>query len=265
MMETGTDKILSRIKDGVAWLTINNPERRNAISLEMWERIGELAAIYDADDAVRVVVLTGAGDKAFASGADISQFEESRSNAEASERYTEMSAGAREQIGNLRKPVIAMIRGFCLGGGIALALKADLRIASTDAQFGIPAAKLGLAYGFDGLRALTNLVGPSIAKEFLFTARRFSAPEALRFGLVNRVTEASELESVVQDAARMIAENAPLTIQSAKLTINEILKDPNARDMAALDDLKRVCMDSQDYAEGRRAFMEKLKPVFFGR
>ena len=264
-MAASADKILSRIEDGVAWLTFNNPERRNAISLEMWQRIGELAAAYDGDDAVRVVVLTGAGDKAFASGADISQFEENRANAEASERYAKISAGAREQIGSLRKPVIAMIRGFCLGGGIALALKADMRIASTDAQFGIPAAKLGLAYGFDGLRALTDLVGPSIAKEFLFTARRFSAEEALRFGLVNRVTEASDLESAVQEAARLIAGNAPLTIQSAKFTVNEILKDADTRDIAALEELKRMCMDSLDYAEGRRAFMEKRKPVFIGR
>ena len=264
-MDENEAKILSIKEKGTAWLTFNNPQRRNAISLEMWEEIGAYVQDYDADDAVRVVVISGAGDKAFASGADISQFEEKRSNAEAAERYARVSQSARESLGTLRKPVIAMIRGYCLGGGVAIALKADIRIASSDAQFGIPAARLGLAYSFDSLKGLSDLVGPSIAKEFLFTARRFSAEEALRVGLINRMTEASDLEPLVRDYAQMISENAPLTIRSAKRTLNEIPKDPDKRHMGALEELTRLCMDSDDYAEGRRAFMEKRKANFIGR
>lgn len=264
-MNLTTDKIIAEKDGAIGWIVFNNAERRNAISLEMWDSVRIAIEEYDGDDAIRAVVVRGAGEKAFASGADISQFEEKRANAEAAEAYANVSQSTRERMGKLSKPLIAMVHGFCLGGGLAVALKADMRIASTEAQFGIPAAKLGLAYGFDGLKALSDLVGPSYAKEFLFTARRFKAEEALRIGLVNDVVPAAELEARVRSCAAMIAENAPLTIRSAKVTINEILKDPEKRDMAAVEGLTRLCMDSQDYAEGRRAFMEKRKPNFIGR
>jgi enoyl-CoA hydratase len=264
-MQLTTDKIIAEKDGAIGWLVFNNPERRNAVSLEMWENIRTVLDAYDGDDEIRVVVLRGAGDKAFASGADISQFEEKRSNAEAAEAYARVSQTARDRMGRLSKPLIAMIRGFCMGGGLAVALKADLRIASEDAQFGIPAARLGLAYAFESLKALSDLVGPAFAKEILFTARRFKAEEALRIGLVNRVVPVEQLETTVREYAAMIAENAPLTIRASKLGLTEVMKDPDKRDLAAVENLNRLCMDSQDYAEGRRAFMEKRKPNFLGR
>lgn len=264
-MDLGTDKIIAGSEDGVGWITFNNPERRNAVSLEMWQAVARAAEAFDANHDVRVVVLTGAGDKAFVSGADISQFEKNRSDADAAEEYGKISETARTKLGALQKPVIAMIRGYCLGGGLGVAMKADIRIASEDAQFGIPAAKLGLAYAYESLKALVHLVGPAHAKEILFTARRLNANEALRIGLVNAVVPSEELEATVRKYCEMITANAPLTIKSSKMTVTEILKDPELRDLTGLDAMKRVCMDSEDYAEGRRAFMEKRKPEFVGR
>jgi enoyl-CoA hydratase/carnithine racemase len=264
-MQLTTDKIIAEKDGAIGWLVFNNPERRNAVSLEMWESVQIALDAYDGDDAIRVVVVRGAGDKAFASGADISQFEEKRNNAEAAEAYARISQAARDRMGRLSKPLIAMIRGFCMGGGLGVAVKADIRIASEDAQFGIPAARLGLAYAFESLKTLSDLVGPSFAKEILFTARRFTAEEALRIGLVNRVVAGDQLEATVREYAAMIAENAPLTIRASKLSLTEVVKDPDKRDLAAIETLNRLCMDSEDYAEGRRAFMEKRKPRFVGR
>ncbi len=264
-MQLETDKILAEKRDGIGWLTFNNPERRNAMSLEMWSAVGTVVDAFEADDEVRVVVMRGAGDKAFVSGADISQFEEKRANAEAAEEYGRISEAARAKLGGMRKPLIAMIRGFCMGGGLGVAMKADLRIASSDSQFGIPAAKLGLAYAFESLRALVQLVGPAKAKDILFTGRRLPADEALRIGLVDIVVPAEELEGKVNEYCQTIAGNAPLTIASAKFTVQQVIKDPDQRDVETMEELKRICMDSADYAEGRRAFMEKRKPVFTGR
>jgi enoyl-CoA hydratase len=264
-MQLQTDKMLAEKDGSIGWMIFNNPDRRNAVSLEMWQAVDAILEEFDQDDEIRVVVVRGAGDKAFVSGADISEFEKQRSDAEAAEAYGRISGAARARLGSLRKPVIAMIRGFCLGGGLAVAMKTDVRIASEDAQFGIPAARLGVSYAFESVQALTHLVGPAFAKEILYTGRRFMAEEALRIGLINRVTSIDELESVVRDYASTIAGNAPLTIRSAKLVIGEICKDPERRDMAAVETAHRACFDSQDYAEGRRAFMEKRKPAFVGR
>jgi enoyl-CoA hydratase/carnithine racemase len=264
MMQLGTDKILAEKKDGIGWLTFNNPERRNAMSLEMWHAVETVLEDYENDPEVRVVIMHGAGGKAFVSGADISQFEDQRKNAEQAEAYAKISEGAKKRLATLSKPLIAMIQGFCIGGGLGIATSADIRIASDDSRFGIPAAKLGLAYAFGALEKLVALVGPAFAKEILFTGRKLDAQEALRIGLVNRVVPADRLEATVREMAAEIVGNAPLTVRSSKITIDQVVTDPDKRDMALVEESFRRCFDSKDYAEGRKAFMEKRTPVFTG-
>src|ERR1700756_5481137 len=227
-------KILKNVTDGIGVVTFNNPEKRNAMSLEMWEGLGQALTELRDDDAVRVVVLVGAGDKAFVSGADISQFEKTRHNAAASEEYSRKSEAQRALLGNFPRPTISCIRGFCLGGGLQVAMLTDIRIAAQDSQFGIPAAKLGIAYGFDGLRNLVSLVGPSWARLIMYTGMRIDSKEALRIGLVDRVIPTNELWGATMEIARTISENAPLAIKAAKITIAQVLKDPAERDMAAI-------------------------------
>ncbi|MGJ4899274.1 enoyl-CoA hydratase [Bradyrhizobium oligotrophicum] len=260
------DKILmTRADDGVGIITFNNPDKRNAMSLEMWEGLGQALVALRDDDAIRVVVLTGAGGKAFVSGADISQFEQSRHNAAASEAYAERSAAQRALLAGYPKPTIACISGFCLGGGLQIAMLTDMRFAAADSQFGIPAARLGIAYGYDGLRNLVSLVGPSQARLLLYTGLRIDAAEALRIGLVDRMMSNDELLPATLEIARTIAVNAPLAVKAAKITIAEVLKDESRRDMEAIKRIGDICMDSEDFREGRRAFMEKRKPAFKGR
>jgi enoyl-CoA hydratase/carnithine racemase len=258
-------KILKTITEGVGVVTFNNPGKRNAMSLEMWEGLGQALTELRDDPDVRVVVLFGAGDKAFVSGADISQFEKTRHNAAASEEYAKKSEAQRTLLGNYPKPIIACIRGFCLGGGMQLAMLADIRIAAEDSQFGIPAAKLGIAYGYDGLRNLVSLVGPSWARLIMYTGMRIDSQEALRIGLVDRVLPNGELWDATMEIARTISVNAPLAIKAAKITIAQVLKDPANRDMAAIKQIGMECMDSEDFREGRRAFMDKRKPQFKGK
>jgi enoyl-CoA hydratase len=258
-------KILQRVADGVGVITFNNPEKRNAMSLDMWEGFGHALVELRDNAEVRVVILFGAGDKAFVSGADISQFEKTRHNAEASEEYSRKSAAQRALLANYPKPIIACIRGFCLGGGMQVAMAADIRIAAHDSQFGIPAAKLGIAYGYDGLKHLVSLVGPSWARLIMYTGMRIDSAEALRIGLVDRVVPDHELWGATMEIARTISGNAPLAIQAAKITIAQVLKDPEQRDMDAIKAIGTACMDSEDFREGRRAFMEKRKPQFKGR
>jgi enoyl-CoA hydratase len=258
-------KILQSIADGVGIVTFNNPEKRNAMSLEMWEGLGNaLTELRDNPD-VRVVIMVGAGDKAFVSGADISQFEKTRHNAEASEEYSKRSAAQRALLADYPKPTIACIRGFCLGGGMQVAMLADIRLASDNSHFGIPAARLGIAYGYDGLRHLVSLVGPSWARLIMYTGMRIDSTEALRIGLVDRVIPDAELWGATMEIATTISGNAPLAIKAAKLTIAQVLKDPGQRDMDAIKEIGTACMDSEDFREGRRAFMEKRKPKFNGR
>ncbi|TPQ31808.1 enoyl-CoA hydratase [Bradyrhizobium guangdongense] len=258
-------KILKAVSDGVGTVTFNNPDKRNAMSLEMWEGFGQALTSLRDDDAVRVVVLRGAGGKAFVSGADISQFEKTRHNAEASEEYSRRSEAQRALLANYPKPTIACIQGFCLGGGMQVAMLTDIRIASASSQFGIPAAKLGIAYGYDGLRHLVSLVGPSWARLLMYTGMRIDAAEALRIGLVERVIPDDELWGAVMEIAHTISENAPLAIKAAKITIAQVLKDESQRDMAAIKAIGAACMDSADFREGRQAFMEKRKPQFKGQ
>ena len=258
-------KILQATADGVGIVTFNNPEKRNAISLEMWEGLGQSMIELRDDPSIRVVILRGAGGKAFVSGADISQFEKERHNAAASENYARRSAAQRALLASYPKPIIASINGFCLGGGLQIAMSADIRIAADNSQFGIPAAGLGIAYGYDGLRNLVSLVGPSQARLLMYTGMRIDAAEAARIGLIDRVVTDAELQSVTADIARTIAANAPLAVQAAKITIAEVLKDPAERDMDAVRRIGTACMDSEDFREGRRAFMEKRKPRFAGK
>jgi enoyl-CoA hydratase/carnithine racemase len=264
MTMSETDKVLSRIEGGVGTLTFNNPERRNAVSLEMWEAAAGILEKFARDAAVRVVVVTGAGGKAFVSGADISRFGEERSTEEGIARYNTAVEKANNAFYEFPKPTIAMIRGYCIGGGLGLAVCCDLRICSDGSRFGVPAAKLGLGYGFPGIKRLSDLVGPAFTKEIFFTARQFDAEEARAMGLVNRVLPDAELETFVQGYADAIAGNAPLTVNAVKFIAGEVSKGESERNLAKAADMVRKCFASKDYVEGRTAFMEKRKPAFTG-
>lgn len=258
-------KILKSITDGVGIITFNNPEKRNAMSIEMWDGLGAALIELREDANVRVVILTGAGDRAFMSGADISQFEKNRRDAKANEEYNRNSDAQRALLAEYPKPTISCVRGFCLGGGMQIAMLTDMRFAAVDSQFGIPAAKLGIAYGFEGLRHLVSLVGPSWARLILYTGMRIDSAEALRIGLVDRVMANDKLWSETLEIARTISGNAPLAVKAAKITIAQVLKDKDERDMGAIKAISTACMDSEDFREGRQAFMEKRKPQFKGR
>lgn len=259
----GTDKMLCRNADGIGWMIFNNPERHNAVSMEMWAAAERILAGFAADPAVRVVVVAGAGGKAFVSGADISKFDSERGSKEAVDAYQAQTAKVYEALAAFPKPTIAAIRGHCIGGGTALAVCCDMRICTENSSFGIPAAKLGLGYPLPGIRRLVHLVGPSFAKELFFTAKRFTAEDARVMGLVNRVVPEAALDATIEDYAATIAGNAPLTVDSVKAIVGEALKpDP---DEALCDRLVRGCFASEDYVEGRRAFMEKRPPRFQGR
>ncbi|MCP4963578.1 MAG: enoyl-CoA hydratase [Actinomycetia bacterium] len=264
-LELRTPYMKAEVIDGIGWMTFNNPERRNAMKMEMNEAIAEILASFHADDHVRVVVMQGAGDKAFVSGADISEFETHRSTPEGRQRFDAVAAAAGRAFASLDKPLIAKIRGFCMGGGLATALQADIRISADDGQFGIPAARLGLGYGFSGIHKLIGLIGPAMTNEVLMTARRFSAEEAFAMGLINRVVPAVDLDAAVVELASQIAANAPLTVKAAKAAVGEAVKDPERRDLDRIAVMVETCFNSEDYIEGRRAFMEKRQAEFKGR
>jgi len=260
-----SDKMLAN-KDGrVGTMTFNNPERHNAVSLEMWQAAAKILDDFAKDDEVRVVVLTGAGGKSFVSGADISKFEDERASREAVERYNAATEKVYSGIHSYPKPTIAMIQGYCIGGGLNLAVCCDLRFCSEGSRFALPAAKLGLGYGYAGLKRFIDTIGPSHTKDIFFSARQFGAAEALSMGLVNRVLPDSELASAVRDHAEGIAANAPLTVAAIKQISLEVLKPEGERDLKKAADLVARCFASQDYVEGRQAFLEKRKPVFTGK
>ena len=260
-----SDKMLAR-KDGrVGTMTFNNPERHNAVSLEMWQAAAKILDDFAKDDEVRVVVLAGAGGKSFVSGADISKFEDERASREAVERYNAATEKVYSGIHAYPKPTIAMIQGYCIGGGLNLAVCCDLRFCSEGSRFALPAAKLGLGYGFAGLKRFIDAIGPTQTKDIFFSARQFGAAEALAMGLVNRVLPDAELASAVRDYAEGVAGNAPLTVAAIKQISLEVLKPEGERDLKKAADLVARCFASQDYVEGRQAFLEKRKPVFTGK
>ena len=263
-MELKTEKMIAEKENGIGWMTFNQPERRNAISHEMREGILAILGDFEADPMVRVIVMKGAGHKAFVSGSDISRAVKGGATAAELERQGKLSGLVQERFATLAKPLIAMIRGYCLGGGVATALYADLRIAADDSQFGIPAARLGNAYNWRYTRMLVDAVGPARAKDILITARRYSATEALQMGLVHQVVATDALEDTVRGVAAAIADNAPLSVIAAKAMINEAMKDPGARDMEKVARVRKACLESADFAEGMRAFNEKRKPRWTG-
>ena len=264
-LDLGTDKMIATKADGIGWMIFNNPERRNAVSVAMREAVPKILDAFASDDEVRVLVMRGAGDKAFVSGADISEFDQRRDSPEAARQYDDGAVQVDAAFRAFHKPVIAMLRGFAMGGGLLLALRADIRIAADDLQFGIPAARLGLGYSHRGVRALIDAVGPAYASEILLSGARFGADDALRMGIVNRVVAPEQLEPAVLELAGAIASNAPLTIRALKAAITETQRDPGDRDLAMVEEFVSACFASEDYIEGRRAFAEKRQPEFTGR
>jgi enoyl-CoA hydratase/carnithine racemase len=265
MAETNGGPGLRYVEDGaIAWLVADNPTRMNALNSAMWKALPEAVGTAVADPDVRVIILRGAGDKAFSAGADISEFDKARTG-EAAKIYDALNEAAFNALIRCPKPTIAMIHGFCLGGGLGIALCCDIRIADEQSQFAIPAAKLGLGYNARWVRPILSAIPAARAKELLFTARRFRSADAEAMGLVSRLVPKADLEATVRSMASEIAENAPLSIAAAKRVIDEISRRPENPDMRALDEVVEACFASEDYAEGRRAFLEKRKPVFKGK
>ena len=254
-----------RREDHIGIIVLDHPERHNAISSDMWQGLLDSATELAGDPEIRVVLLRGEGDKAFAAGADISEFSDKRTDSSANQEYDNVSDRAYTALLTIPKPLIAMIHGYCIGGGLAVALTADIRVAADDASFTIPAARLGLGYRAAGLGRLIDLVGPSATKRILFLADRFRADEALMMGLVNRVVPKSELEDATADWLNKICDNAPLTIRAAKAATDEWTKPQSAQDFGKINELVDACFDSADYREGVEAFMAKRKPRFTGR
>ncbi len=265
--QSPTERVQSWMDEdgGTLHIRFNNPERHNALSVDMWEAVPVLLALAEADERVRLVVFSGAGEKAFVSGADISQFEDMRAAREAVARYELMAEQALMGIYNCSLPTLACIRGYCIGGGVNVAMSCDIRIASSDAVFSIPAARLGLGYRYSAMKNLVDLVGPGVAKDLFFTARRISAVEAKEVGLISRVCAPDQLPALLAEYTQALAANAPLTVRAGKAIVAEILKPSPEVDFDKCRALIQGCFQSEDYAEGRKAFMEKRKPVFRGK
>lgn len=260
-----SDKMLARKDGAIAHMIFNNPERHNAVSMEMWEAAEAILSDFNADDDIRVIVLSGAGGKAFVSGADISKFGDERASAEAVKQYGEATARAYSNLYNSPKPTIAMIRGYCIGGGLGLAACCDMRFCTEESRFGLPAARLGLGYSLSSIKRLADVVGLAAAKDICLSARRYDAAEAREIGLVNEVLPDAALEGHVEEYAAKVAANAPLTIAAMKQIFVELVKDPGDRDLDACDAAVDRCFASEDYLEGRQAFMDKREPQFKGR
>ena len=260
-----TDKILQRRDGSIAHIIFNQPEKRNAVSLEMWTAVDEAINKLATDQSVRVLMLSGAGGKSFVSGADISKFESERSSKGAVIEYNQMTKKVYDGVANFPKPTIAQIDGFCVGGGVGLAASCDMRFCGTASQFAIPAAKLGLGYEYEGVNRMVQIVGPAFTKEVFFTARRFSAQEVASMGFVNKVIKDKDLASYCVEVAHIIAANAPLTIEAIKFIANQCILEESEKDLDACNAKVMACFESVDYIEGRRAFMEKRTPIFEGK
>lgn len=257
--------IQQRREGAIAYVTFDNRERFNAMSHDMCSAAHQAFIEIAADPKVRAVVIEGAGEKAFIAGADISEFDTLRDTPEAQKKHAEILGGMNEALLNISVPVVARIRGWCLGGGMAVALCCDLRISSSNSRFGIPAAKLGLGYAYRPLEQLCEIVGHSNAREILFTGNKFSADEAFDMGLVNRVFADSKFDDEFLSYIENIAANAPLTLKAAKFTLNQFGRAREERDLETSNKMTQNCDQSDDFIEGRHAFMEKRKPVFNGR
>jgi enoyl-CoA hydratase/carnithine racemase len=258
-----TAKLIAEIHGSTGTLVLNAAQRRNALSLDMWQSIPRIVADFDRNTNVRSIVIRGAGDEAFAAGADISEFEANRATDDSAKAYDAATGAATLSLTNCSKPVIAAIRGICFGGGMALAMACDIRLATDDSRFCIPAAKLGVGYGAPGTAALVARLGPSLAAEMLFTGRVYNAQEALARGIVQAVATRADFDSLLSNYTTTLAANAPLSIAASKMAIRAALSG-NPQDRAAADQAVAACMASTDYAEGRKAFLEKRKPIFQG-
>ena len=261
----GEKSILTRHEAPLGWLIVNRPQVKNALNFEAWRGIVAAMDELNADPEVRVIIMRGVTADSFISGADISEFPSHRANAEQARAYRDAPGNATTGLSQSPKPVVAMIAGICIGGGLQVALSCDMRIAARGTRFGIPAARLGLAYPLEGVLSLSQIVGPANARDILMSARIFDAEEAFAMGLVNRLVDPTELESNVRDYATRMAANAPLTMAAAKATIREGLKDGAARDLKKIAAMVSQCFDSEDYREGVKAFLEKRRPNFQGR
>ncbi len=264
-LQLDTERMLAHSEDGIGWMTFNNPARHNALSLEMWRGIGDILETWSTDADVRVVIMRGAGGKAFVSGADISEFDSRRASAAQRVEYDNIAGRASHRLATFEKPMLAMIEGYCVGGGLATALAADIRFATPDSRFGIPAAKLGLGYDYPGLAKLARLVGPSRARDILFSARLMEAAEAERIGLVNFLAGRDSIEAETVGYARAVAANAPLTVKAVKAALNTWENGADRTDIERVKRLVDACFDSDDYKEGRSAFMAKRPPRFQGK
>lgn len=264
-LQLRTDKIRGVVDGQIGWLIFNNPVRHNALSLEMWQGLADVLEAFAADDGIRVAIMRGAGGRAFVSGADISEFDQHRANADQRATYGEVAGNANRALARFGKPLIALIEGYCIGGGLATALAADIRFATPDSRFGIPAAKLGLGYEYEGLAKLARVVGPSRARDIMFSARFMEASEALQMGLINFIHERVDIELEVLAYARRIAANAPLTVAAAKAAVNVFERGGHSDGVNEVRRLIDGCFNSEDYQEGRRAFREKRPPSFRGR
>jgi enoyl-CoA hydratase/carnithine racemase len=260
-----TERVITRLDGPVLHIRFNNPAKHNALSADMWEAVPPLLAKAEKDDNVRMVVFSGEGGKAFVSGADISQFEDLRAAQEEVKRYEQMAEAALTGIFEFGKPTVACISGYCIGGGVNVAISCDMRVASDNSVFSIPASRLGLGYRISAMKNLVQLVGPGFAKDIFFTGRRLDAAEALRIGLVNRVAPVAGLDALLAEYTTAITTGAPLTIKAGKRIMREVMALDEDFDVELSRRLIMDCFESEDYAEGRRAFMEKRKPVFKGK
>lgn len=260
-----TPQLIARKEGAIGWLILSNPAKLNAIAFEMWQSFVPSINAFVADPHIRMIVLTGAGEKAFSAGADISQFEKQRSTGEALERYNTTLKAASAALVECPKPTLAKVRGICIGGGLALSLNCDLRFCADDVVFRMPAARLGLGYEYGGIKRMVEVIGAANSSDLFFSARKIDAAEAQRIGLVSRVFPVAQFDAGFAEYCALIADNAPMTMAAAKRAIREIGKPDSERDMAKVQAMYDACFASEDYQEGRRAFLDKRTPKFQGK